>query len=233
MAFKRRSAVMLPGLIAVLVLATVFLMKPLLGAASGAFAWLAEQGDGAIILLGICYFPCAVLALPVSWLTAVAGAICGVPIAVVLATICANAAATLAFTIGRRLGRERFQHWIDPYPKLKIVEDAIVADAFRIALLARLSPVSPYGVLSYILSVMPVRFRDFLLATVIGKTPGNLFYAFLGAGARSAADAAVGRAEHGTEYYFFLGVGIAATLIFMIVVTRTARRALHRAKRAG
>src|SRR5205814_1232679 len=110
--------------------------------------------------------------------------------------VAANLAANLAFMIGRRAGRDRFEHWLLKHPKLLALERAVGRDAFRIAFLVRLSPIAPYGVLNYALSLTPISQRSFALATLLAKSPGNLFYAFLGAGAKNTTNATTNHIKH-------------------------------------
>lgn len=214
-------------IIVILLIGTALaLARPVREAAPAIFEWLEARGDAGRLLFVLFYFPAAFLALPVAWITVGGGALFGPWIAFVLATGGANAAANVAFFAGRRLGRARFQHWILQYPKLAAVERAVARDGFRLILLARLSPISPYGILNYTLSVMPVAQTRFALATLIGKTPGTLFYCFLGAGARGAAEAAAGNVEKPQSYYWLLAAGIASTGALIALITKVARKAL-------
>ena len=58
-------------------------------------------------------------------------------------------------------------------------------DGFPIVLLARLSPLIPYNLLNYVLSVTAARFRDYLLATWIGMLPAIVLYVYTGSLAKS------------------------------------------------
>ena len=58
-------------------------------------------------------------------------------------------------------------------------------DGFPIVLLARLSPLIPYNLLNYGLSITAVRFRDYLLATWIGMLPAIVLYVYTGSLANS------------------------------------------------
>jgi uncharacterized membrane protein YdjX (TVP38/TMEM64 family) len=172
------------------------------------------------------YLPLAFLGLPASWLTALAGFWFGPWAALAIATVGANSGANAVFAVSRRWFRPRVAAWLAPRPRLGALVRAVGEDGFRITLLVRLSPLSPFGVTTYALSLAPLRQLPFALGTLLGKTPGNLFYAMLGAGARSAWDAARGEGSLGSLEVWSLALGIAATGLLAWVLQRHARRAL-------
>ncbi|MBI3817711.1 MAG: VTT domain-containing protein [Planctomycetes bacterium] len=191
------------------------------------FEWIGTLGAWGVGFVLLLYFPAALLAMPVAWITMGAGALYGPWTAFGLATAGGNLAANVAFYLGKRLGRERFQHWMLRYPRLAEIEGAVGRDAFRFVFLCRLSPVAPYGVLNYAFSMMRVSQGRFALGTLFGKTPGNLFYCFLGAGARSVVDAVSGNVEKGSAHYWILALGVVATGLLLIMLTGMAKKALR------
>jgi uncharacterized membrane protein YdjX (TVP38/TMEM64 family) len=206
--------------------AILWLAGPVRQALSQGMVWIEGQGAAGVAFLIVLYFPLALAGMPVSWLTAVAGALYGPWWALLIATAAANPAANLAFFAGRRLGRRRVERWLDAWPRLRRFEAALSAHGFRVTLYARLSPATPYGILSYLCSITRMSQRDFALATLIGKTPGNCFYAFAGAGAHGVLDAASGSMTENKYYYWFLAAGVAVTLILLVTLRRIATKAL-------
>ncbi|MGH7821404.1 MAG: TVP38/TMEM64 family protein, partial [Candidatus Binatia bacterium] len=74
-----------------------------------------------------------------------------------------------------------------------------------------------------------VRFSDFMLAS-FGMLPGTLLYVYYGKLAGDVAALTAGQApEKGPGYYVVLVLGLAATIVVTVIVTRTARRALREA----
>lgn len=183
---------------------------------------------GYALCLGV-YLVLAALGLPASWFTAVAAFGYGIPAGFALATLGTNAGANAAFFLARRWFRPRVAAWIARKPRMASLARAVGEDGFRITLLARLSPLSPFGITTYALSVMPLRQGAFALGTILGKTPGNFFYALLGAGARSAVEAASGDARQGPLEWTFLALGIVATALLALFLGRFAVAALRSA----
>lgn len=58
---------------------------------------------------------------------------------------------------------------------------------FLYVFVLRLIPLVSFDLLSYAAGISKVRFRSFLLATVLGMIPGTLAYSFLGASLASGS----------------------------------------------
>jgi uncharacterized membrane protein YdjX (TVP38/TMEM64 family) len=92
----------------------------------------------------------------------------------------------------------------------------------KIVALLRLSPVFPFNVLNYALSLTRVRWRDYALASLVGMLPGTAMFVYLGSVVQLAARPQ-GRSP--LEWALF-AAGLAATVTATLLVTRAARRAL-------
>jgi uncharacterized membrane protein YdjX (TVP38/TMEM64 family) len=69
----------------------------------------------------------------------------------------------------------------------------------------------------------------FLALGGIGMLPGTVVYVYLGSTVKELADLAAGKFEGGTARLVLFFVGLAATVVVTIYVTRLARRALRQA----
>ncbi|PYJ75328.1 MAG: hypothetical protein DME77_09630 [Verrucomicrobia bacterium] len=67
-----------------------------------------------------------------------------------------------------------------------------------------------------------------MLASWIGMMPGTFFYVYIGVAGKAAVSAAAGGevVKHGWQYWTFISIGLAATIIVTIWVTKIARDAL-------
>ena len=94
--------------------------------------------------------------------------------------------------------------------------------------LLRLSPIVPYVLLNYAHGFSRVRLRDFVLAC-FGMIPTIVMYAYYGRVVGDVAKIAAGVAPpRGPEYYVLLVVGLIATFIATMAITRAARRAIEK-----
>lgn len=165
--------------------------------------------------------------VPGAWMTLLGGSLFGIARGAAYSFLGAVAGSSLAFFVARRVARQPVARALASRPRIAAVERAVSARGLPLVLLLRLSPIVPFNVLNYALGLTTIRYRDFVAASV-GMIPPTIMYAYAG---RLAAEAAglAGPAGpgRGASYYGLLVIGFAATGGAVLVVTRTARRALR------
>jgi uncharacterized membrane protein YdjX (TVP38/TMEM64 family) len=168
------------------------------------------------------------LALPVgAVMTLVGGALFGIVRGALYSLAGAIVGSAAAFLIARYAARDLVARHLAARPRFAAVERAVSARGRTLVLLLRLSPVVPFNALNYLLGLSTVSFGDFLLGSV-GMIPGTFMYAYAGRLAgEAAAWAGQAATPHDASYYVLLTVGLAATILAVVSVTRTARRALR------
>jgi uncharacterized membrane protein YdjX (TVP38/TMEM64 family) len=80
--------------------------------------------------------------------------------------------------------------------------------------------VFPFTLLNYAFGLTRVKLRDYVLASWIGMIPGTVMYIYIGSLARAA-----GETKSPAEWALY-GIGLVATIVVTVFVTRIARRAL-------
>lgn len=191
-------------------------------------AWIENLGwvgVGAYILI---YIAACVFLIPGSVLTLGAGVVFGVAKGSVIVSIASTLGATIAFLIGRYIARGWVVRQIEKRPFFRAIDEAISTEGWKIVLLTRLSPVFPFSLMNYALGLTPVKLKDYVLASWIGMLPGTVMYVYIGSLAGSLASlggAANGR-QRSTGEWALYGIGLLATLIVTVYVTRIAKRAL-------
>lgn len=85
---------------------------------------------------------------------------------------------TIAFYIARFLGKDFVEGIIGD--KLMKLDKNMEKNGFKILFLLRLPPVLPYDPLSYACGLTKIRYRDFILASVIGVVPETICYSIIG-----------------------------------------------------
>ena len=164
------------------------------------------------------------LFIPGSVLTLGAGAIFGVVWGSGYVSISSTLAATCAFLVGRYLARDAIARKIEGNERFAAIDKAVAREGWKIVGLTRLSPVFPFTLLNYAFGLTQVKLRDFVLASWIGKMPGTVMYVYLG----SLAKAASGERTRTTGEWVLYGVGLLATAVVTVFVTRIAKKALAR-----
>lgn len=191
-------------------------------------SWLESSGPWAPAAFIAAYVIGSIALVPGAALTLLGGAVFGLAAGVPVAFAGAVLGSSAAFALARTVARDRVARWLSKDARAAAVAEAVASEGFRVVLLLRLSPVFPYTVLNYALGASPVRYRDFLAGS-IGMLPGAVLYTYYGAVAGDAVAVAAGAAPpRGPGYYALLAVGLGATLLATVIVTRAARKALER-----
>ena len=187
-----------------------------------ALDWLGRLGPwGAILFIAI-YVVATVLFIPGSVLTLGAGAVFGVVWGSIYVSIAATLGATAAFLVGRYFARDAIARKIAGNARFAAIDQAVAQEGWKIVGLTRLSPVFPFTLLNYAFGLTRVKLGHYVLASWIGMMPGTVMYVYLG----SLAKAASGRRTRTTGEWVLYGVGLLATLVVTLIVTRIAKKAL-------
>lgn len=189
-------------------------------------AWVTELGVWGPVVFVAGYAVAAVALVPGSLLTLAAGAIFGLARGTLYVFAGATLGASAAFLVARYLARGAVERRLAGHPRFAALDHAVGREGRKIVFLLRLSPVFPFNLLNYALGLTRVRFADYLVAC-LGMLPGTFLYVYYGKLLGSVAAVAGGaEVERGWEYWTFLGLGVAATVVVTAVITGRARQAL-------
>ncbi len=196
-------------------------------------AWttrLAEQarGTGAVgvVVFVAAYVVSTVALLPGSILTLAAGFVYGPVWGLAVASPASVAGATCAFLLGRTLLRDWAAKKVRNSPRARAIDAATEHEGFKLVLLLRLSPLFPFNLLNYVLSLTRVRTGTYVLASFLGMLPGTAMYVYLGSLAPAAAEFSSASRGGGATRTTLYVVGLVATAAVVVIGTRAARRAL-------
>lgn len=165
----------------------------------------------------------AVLLVPASFLTIAAGFLFGPIAGSVLVSVAATSGAALAFVIGRYIARPLVEDKIQSDERFSAIDRAIGKEGSAVVFLLRLSPIFPYGLLNYALSLTSVTFLDYIIASWLGMLPGTIAYVALGSAGKAATD---GSSTSLWQVLLYI-VGALSTLGVTIVISRVATKALR------
>jgi uncharacterized membrane protein YdjX (TVP38/TMEM64 family) len=216
------ALVVAAGLVAVLLAGRA--AAPLL---TGFTARVAELGAWAPMAFVLIYILATLAFVPGSILTLASGALFGLWRGTALAFTAATAGAAAAFLVSRYLARDLVRRRLLGNPRAAAIDRAVGEHGRKIVLLLRLSPAFPFNLLNYALGVTGVRFTDYLIAS-LGMLPGTVLYVYYGKVAGDVARLAGPNPVQDTPaHYVLLGIGLAATIAVVTIVTRAARRTLQ------
>ncbi len=128
---------------------------------------------GAFVLGGL-------LVVPVSLLIVAVAATFGPLKGGLYALVGALASAAVVFLIGHAVGRQSLDRVLGE--RARRVADRLGRHGVLAVALVRNIPVAPYSVVNLVAGASPIRFRDFLLGTLIGLLPGVVGLSLIGSG---------------------------------------------------
>ncbi|HEX4667728.1 MAG TPA: TVP38/TMEM64 family protein [Chthoniobacterales bacterium] len=188
--------------------------------------WIRDLGFAGACLFIAVYAVAAVLFLPGAIFTIAAGLIYGIVGGTAGAIIGATLGASLAFLIGRYLLRRRIEKLARENQKFGAIDEAVGEQGWKIVALLRLSPLIPFNLSNYFYGITAISFWPYLLASFFGMLPGTLLYAYLGAIGRAGLSG--GKGGRTPLEWTFLGLGLTATIVVTVFVSRVAKKALRK-----
>ena len=140
--------------------------------------FLKKAGIWAPIIYVLFYTVGTLLILPSTPLNLTGGAIFGIWLGTLWTTIAAIVAAVVAFaftrTIGRDLVAEKFAgRW-------EAIDAEMSQGGLFYMFAIRLLPIIPYGLVNFVAGLTSIRFRDYLIGTMLGTVPGILPFVMIG-----------------------------------------------------
>jgi uncharacterized membrane protein YdjX (TVP38/TMEM64 family) len=165
--------------------------------------WISGLGSTAPLVFVPSYVVACVLFIPGSILTLSAGFLFGVIRGSIYVSVAATLGATVAFLIGRYVARQWLATRLARYPKFKAVDEAVAHEGWKIVALTRLSPLLPFNLLNYAFGLTNVRVGDYVVAR-----------------------AATGESRRSLAEWALYALGLLATIVVAVYVTRVSTRAL-------
>lgn len=147
-------------------------------------AWLSEavarNPAGAMAMAALAYVGAVVVSVPASlFLTVLCGFLFGIVPGALIAVASASTGAAIVFSLGRGPASDLLRRRAGP--RLAGLAEGFRRDAFGYIAFLRLLPIFPFWLTNLAPAAFGVPLRTFLLATVLGLSPGALVYATTGA----------------------------------------------------
>jgi uncharacterized membrane protein YdjX (TVP38/TMEM64 family) len=189
--------------------------------------WTQGLGIWGPVVVALFYIFSCVFFIPGSIVTMGAGFLFGTLVGTITVSIGSTLGAAVAFLVGRFLMRDTIERKVEGNPKFAAIDRAVGEQGFKIVLLSRLSPVLPFVLLNYAYGLTKVTFWRYVLASWIGMFPGTVMYVYFGSTAGKLAKIAAGEVEGDSARTIFFIIGLIVTVFVVVLVTRTAQKALR------
>ena len=134
-------------------------------------------------------------------------------------------ASVLAFLAARYLLRDRIRPFVNRRSKYRKLDEAIADEGWQVVVLMRLSPIVPFNLQNYALGLTAIPFQQYFPATLIGIIPGIAIYVYFGIFGKG-----LGNGPSVFDWVLF-GVGVLATVVLAVMVTRKTKTKLASAER--
>ncbi len=213
------------ALVLVVLVAAAFVL-PIVEWLTAFFSWVQANLTIAWAVFIIFYVFAVVLMLPGSLLTLGAGYLFGLGYGFVIVSFASTVGATCAFLVGRFFARDWVSGKLSAMPRFSALDRAVGERGAIVVLLTRLSPAFPFSLLNYALGLTQVPLKIYVLVSWLGMIPGTLLYVYLGSIAQNLTTLLSGELAESPVGNILLYLGLAATLILTILITRFASGAL-------
>ena len=213
----------------VLAVAAALIFLPVKQYILAALTWTEGLGIWAPAAIVLIYIFACVLFLPGSVITLGAGLLFGVVKGTIVVSIGSVLGAVAAFVVGRTLLRDWVAKKVAGNAKFSAIDKAVGEQGLKIVLLTRLSPVIPFNLLNYAFGLTRVSLFHYFIGSWIGMFPATVMYVYFGSALRSLTDLSTGNVEGGAAQQIFFWIGLAATIIVVVMVTRIATKAFKEA----
>jgi uncharacterized membrane protein YdjX (TVP38/TMEM64 family) len=217
------------GAVLVMVLAVLVLMRalPVDRGIDWLDGWIGGLGGWGPVTYGLLYAVAVVLFVPGWTLTVAAGALFGPGWGVVTASGGSTLGAALAFLVARYAARRRVAIVIQRHPRFDAIDRAISQGGWKVVALMRLTPAVPFNLSNYLFGLTAIRFWPYVLASWLFMLPGAFMYILVGHVGGEGLAGAGGRGSAGAWTWVAWGVGLAATVLLVVYVSRLALKIMR------
>jgi len=142
--------------------------------------FIQSAGIWAPLLYMVAYGFTSIILFPATLLSTASGAVWGPYLGTFYTVIGATISSSIPFFLARLLGRKFVGKMLSKASKMDMCDRFIGKNGFMAVFIMRLIPIFPWDVVNYGSGLCGIRFRDYLLATLIGIIPGSFTYNLIG-----------------------------------------------------
>jgi uncharacterized membrane protein YdjX (TVP38/TMEM64 family) len=224
-----RLGAVLPYIVAaaLLVGATVIFGREVVRHINAIEGWIEGFGPWGMVVFVALFAVLSSLLMPETVLGIVSGALFGLGGGTIALVSGILFAASLQYFLSRHILRGRIESMLTSRPTLLAIQRAARSQEFRLQVLLRLTPLNP-AVISYVLGAAGVRFGGFFTAC-LALIPHALLEVYFGHAGKQMAKMAAADGRSDLINGAVIVGGLAAGILVMVLVSRSARKALQQA----
>lgn len=193
------------------------------------FTALQANPRNSLVLFMLLFILGIVLMLPGMILAVGAGAVYGFGPATVIVWVCTCIGQTLAFLLGRYLLRDIVSAYLTAnFPNYRTMETALSREGWKLVCLLRVSPLIPYNILNYALSLTSIDLLAFALSSAVSIIPYNVLFTYVGSMSSDVMHAV--RGENNVEVnIYWVSVSLAMVTVVVLYSASIAKRSVAQA----
>jgi uncharacterized membrane protein YdjX (TVP38/TMEM64 family) len=192
------------------------------------FDWLQTIGFWAPLLFILIDMLLVICLLPSVLFTLAAGFLFGAFLGGLCVVVATTAGAMFAFFISRHTFNERVKNYLRNHKKLKVVNDELVHEGWKLILLTRLVPFFPLKLSNYFFGATNFSMKDFVIGTFLGIIPNTFFIVYMGSLAADLSMLVSGEPMRSPNSWVFYVLAFSFLLITVTYITKHAQKALSR-----
>lgn len=188
--------------------------------------WLRENWEAGIpiFIAGVIFF-CGLALLPTNVIGLLSGWAFSFELGVLVLMTGIVGSSFVSFLINRRISGDKLPEFTKKHPKAQAIYYSLTKDRFwkttLVIFLLRMSVIMPFALTNFLMASARVPVRSYLLGTAAGMLPRSSAMVFVGAGLSELN-------IESTRDMTFLAIGIAATVVSVIVIAYISRKALEK-----
>ena len=192
------------------------------------FDWLQTIGFWAPLLFILIDMLLVICLLPSILFTLAAGFLFGAFLGGLCVVVATTVGAMVAFFISRHTFNEKVKNYLRNHKKLKVVNDELVHEGWKLILLNRLVPFFPLKLSNYFFGATNFSMKDFVIGTFLGIIPNTFFIVYMGSLAADLSMLVSGEPMRSPNAWVFYVLAFSFLLITVTYITKHAQRALSR-----
>jgi len=188
--------------------------------------WFKQQGPWAPLLFILIITAVVVLLLPGALFTIGAGFVFGVIPGSVYVVLGTTAGAAVAFLLARYCFGQRAREFVLARAKLRLVNDELTPNGWKIVLLTRLIPFFPGKLSNYFFGLTQFSLRGYLAGSLLGFIPFSVHNVYLGSLIADISNFDITSRERSVWEWGLYAAGLVAAIAVIVYLNRLASRAL-------
>ncbi|GAB3828062.1 TVP38/TMEM64 family protein [Pontibacter rugosus] len=93
-------------------------------------------------------------------------------------------AAMIGYSLAQLIDHGKMMSFLNRFDKARALMQELRSESWSLIFLTRISPVLPFALMNFVLSLLQINRRKFLLASIVGMLPRTLFFYWVGSQAR-------------------------------------------------